>query len=181
MDALVPVFVAVLLAETGGKMQGLAHGMALAGASAGRIVGLIALIGLLLFGAYGVAGVALAGMMPTLGKQLFFALALLAAGVPMLWSKPAETVAGHTQWSAVPRLAFQMVSDAGPFIVLAASARTGSPALAAGAALAAALVQALVPVLLGKDWPGAFPVRWVRLGAGLLLTLTGLWQALSAL
>jgi hypothetical protein len=38
-----------------------------------------------------------------------------------------------------------------------------------------------VPVLLGKDWPGAFPVRWVRLGAGLLLTLTGLWQALSAL
>jgi hypothetical protein len=98
----------------------------------------------------------------------------VAAGEPLL-------VPDRANWAAVPRLAIQMATDAGPFIVLAAAAYTASPALAASAAVAGVLVQGLVPALLGTDWPGAFPLRLARLGAAVLLILGGLWSVINAL
>jgi hypothetical protein len=181
MNALVPVFLAILLAETGGKMQAMAHGMALAGLSLGRVLAMVLVIALIVFGVSAAAGVLMAGLMPPDGRRLFFALSLLFAGVPMLWQQASHAVPDRANWSAVPRLAIQMATDAGPFIVLAAAAYTASPALAASAAVAGVLVQGLVPALLGTDWPGAFPLRLARLGAAVLLILGGLWSVINAL
>lgn len=181
MNALVPVFLAIILAEIGGKMQALSHGMALAGQSTGRILAVVFVIALIVFGVSAGAGLLMAGLMPPDGRRLFFALSLLFAGVPMLWQKPALSVPNPAAWAAIPRLAIQIATDSGPFIVLAAAAYTGSPALAASAATVAVMVQALIPSLLGAEWPGAFPLRAARLVAASLLVLGGLWSVINAL
>lgn len=181
MNALVPVFLAIMLAEAGGKMQAMAHGMALAGLGLGRVLAMVCVIALIVFGVSAGAGVLIAGFMPPDGRRLFFALSLLFAGVPMLWQKATISVPDRAPWAAIPRLAIQMATDAGPFIVLAAAAYTASPALAASAAIVAVLVQALIPAGLGREWPGAFPLALVRRVAGLLLTLGGLWSVINAL
>lgn len=182
MDALVPVFIAVLLAEAGGKMQALAHAQARAGSSTGFTLGLILITGAILFAVAAAGGATLAAMMPPKARDLFFALSLLFAGIPMFWQgvgkAPARLAAGLI---AAPRLAIQMASDAAPFIVLAASARTGQPVLAAVAALAAVLAQAHLPLVFREDWPMGLPLRWIRLVAAVLITLAGAMAAINAL
>lgn len=181
MDALVPVFIAVLLAEMGGRMQAQAHGFALAGMGTGRVLAMIAALALLIFAVSAGAGVLMKGLMPPDGRKLFFALALLFAGVPMLWQRARTGQAEHRDWSAIPRLALGMASDATPFIVLAGTIHFGAPVLCVAAAMTSVMVQALFPALLGRDWPGAAPLTALRIIAAMLLILSGLWQVITAL
>lgn len=182
MNALVPVFVAILLAELGGRAQGFAALMGRQGFGTARILLTLGAMVLIIFGVAAVAGVLMAGMMPPDGRRLFFALSLLFAGVPMLWQEPAEARAVDGQGlSSFPRMAIQLGTDAAPFIILAATAYTASPMLVVAAGLVAVLVQAMMPLAIGKDWPGTLPLRWLRVGAGVLLIAAAWWQAINAL
>lgn len=182
MNALVPVFVAILLAEMGGKVQGFSALMTRQGRGVSHILLTLGITALLLFAVAAVAGVLMAGIMPPDGRRLFFALSLLFAGVPMLWTRPVEASAETGQGlQAIPRIVIQMATDGAPFIILAAAAYTASPALVVSAGTVAVLVAALFPAVMGAAWPGTIPLRALRIVAAVLLIAAAWWQAINAL
>ena len=177
MDGLLPAFVAVLLAETGGAIQKIFIGRA--GPDAGRSLALLAVSTLLSLGV-ACAGAAIIG--PMLGERpraLMAGLALLFAGVPMLlpdWRQKKAPM-------RISRFDFAKTQfgDASQFIVFAFGARGSMPWLALAGGFAGIMIAAVLPVLLGKDWPSGVPMVLMHKLAGWILALAGLWQALMAL
>ena len=183
MDVLLPVFVAVLLAETGGRVQARAHLLSQTYGSGGAI---LAALSLSTFASLLIAGVGGAWVADTISFQartLLAGLALLFAGLPMLLAvRPPGELGGKTVFPAALR-AFLPVQfgDASQFIVFAMAARTDQPVLGIAAGLVATLASAAFPIMMGRDWPGALPLVLLRRVAAALLTLAGAWMIVSAL
>ncbi len=182
MDALLPALIAVLLAETGGKVQGLSVHMAARQSFIPVLVALaISTAVSLAIAAFGAVYIAkLIGERP---RILLAGLALLMAGVPMLLrGKPLKPDAGKPGF-AKSLFAFiaSQIGDASQFIVFALAARGSAPALAFAGGMAGVLIAAALPVVAGKDWPGPERLRLLRLIAAVLLTLAGFALAVSAL
>lgn len=118
------------------------------------------------------------------GMMLFLAIALLLAGASALWpvrSLPAElhaSLRGPVSSFIIALAA--LVSDSGPFIILAAAAWTGEWGLAAagGAAglVAAAGAAFILPAEVAGEW-----ITFARRIAGTLFLIVGAVTALSAL
>ena len=183
MDALLPIFIAVLLAETGGRVQCRSHDLQRRFNAAGAILGALALTTLASFMVGGLGGAILSGMISFEARSLMVGLALILAGVPMLLRpKPLRDLAGNaafaTSVKAFVRLQF---GDASQFLVFALAARSAQPALSIGAGLAAVLVVAGVPLLLGRDWPGRLRLGLLRRVAALLLIAAGCRMVVVAL
>ncbi len=177
MDALLPAFIAVLLAETGGRAQSLA---AMQGSAA--FLAALALSSLISL-AIGAAGaVWIGGLIGERPRMLLAGLALLFAGVPMLFpSKPPKPIA-NTRFATV-FFAFlaRQLGDASQFIVFALAARGNSVALSLLGGFSGVMAAGALPMIVGRDWPGAAKLLWLRRLAALLLALTGGWFAISAL
>lgn len=183
MDVLLPVFVAVLLAETGGRIQADAHALGLKFAAPGPILAALALSTVASLAVAGVGGALVADMISFQARTLLAGLALLFAGLPMvLPRKAASEPKGDTAFPAAIR-AFgpAQFGDASQFIVFAMAARTDLPVLGVAAGLVATIAAALMPLAMGRDWPGALPLTWLRRIAALLLALAGAWMIVSAL
>lgn len=118
------------------------------------------------------------------GMMLFLAIALLLAGASALWPvRPLPprldaSLRGPVSCFVIALAA--LVSDSGPFIILAAAARTGEWGLAAagGAAglVAAAVAAFLLPAQSMRGW-----ITITRRIAGALFLIVGTVTALSAL
>lgn len=183
METLLPVFVAVLLAETGGRVQGLSHSLQLRFATAFPILAGLALSTLASLLVAAIGGVIVAASIGFDARTLLAGLALVIAGAPMAFRAPAPKEAGRKAPFISSLMGFVPLQfgDASQFIVFAFAARSGEGALAIGAGLAATLVAAVFPILLGRDWPGALPLRPVRRIAALLLVGAGSWMLVNAL
>lgn len=179
MEALIPAFIAVLLAETGGKVQSLAtrgpgnRAMLLA-------LGLSTLISL---GIAAGGAILIADSFALAPRTLLAGLALLFAGAPMLLpAKPAKPrdegrgFAGHL----FGFLAAQ-IGDASQFIVFAIAARSNMAPLAFAGGVAAVLAAGAMPSLFASEWPDAKHLMTLRRIAAILLLLAGLWCAATAL
>ena len=168
----------------GGRWWMLAHGMA------ARLSVTVLTLALAISTMVGVAAAALLGGQMAAqirgpGMLLFLALAILSAGAGLCWPTKAagdKALAGAKgPVSATILLLAALIGDSGPFIILAAAARTGSSMLAAFGGLAGLGAAALLASMLP---PGAMAlgtiqrIRWV---AGIALLLIGLITALSAL
>jgi Ca2+/H+ antiporter, TMEM165/GDT1 family len=172
----------VLLAETGGKVQGLSAQFA---ARQSVVIVLVALalstaisLGIAIVGAGYIAR--LIGERP---RILLAGLALLMAGVPMLFRiKAIKPIAAKPGFGKM-LFAFiaSQIGDASQFIVFAWAARGSAPGLAFAGGVAGVLVAASLPILAGKDWPTPTRLALLRLVAAILLTIAGLAMALSAL
>lgn len=184
MDALMICLVACAIAGLGGRwwllVQGMARRLSLGAVLLAMLLSIAAAVGLA-----ATAGGTMALTLRGPGMLLFLALALLSAGAGLCW--PAKPVGQKTldsargPISATILLLAAMVSDSAPFIILAESARTGTPILAGLGALigliaaggsAISLDDAMVPLRL---------INRVRAGIGILFLIIGAIAALSAL
>jgi Ca2+/H+ antiporter, TMEM165/GDT1 family len=182
MDALLPAFIAVLLAETGGKVQGLSalmgQGQAAARMMAALLLSTLVSLGIALAGAFVIAG--MIGVNP---RNLLAGLALLFAGVPMLFAPKAPKLPKGKPGFATSLFAFlaAQIGDASQFIIFALAARTATPPLALVGGLAGVMAACALPLVMGKDWPEAVPLTLLRRIAAALLTLAGVWLMVTAL
>lgn len=175
MDALIPAFIAVLLAETGGKAQALSgrdgHLLALA-------LSTVVSLGLAVAG-----GAVIATMIGPQPRTLLAGLALVFAGVPMLLPakplKPEDDAPGFAK--AFFRYLAVQLGDASQFIAFAIAARSNMPVLALAGGFGGVILAGALPGMFGKDWPEAVKLRLFRWAAALLLTGAGAWLAITAL
>lgn len=182
MDVLLPVFVAVLLAETGGRVQGLTAALRQKFPdNANTILIALALTSIASLIIAAIGGAVVAEMIDYHARTLLSGLALAIAGVPMLLTmKPPETPGATPLAASLRAYLPAQIGDASQFIVFAMAARGGTPMLAFVAGLAAILAAASMPVLLADDWPGRLPLSTIRRGFGVVLIIAGAVFAASA-
>lgn len=181
MAALMITLIACALAATGGRWWQIAtvaarHGIA----GQASILAGVALVAL----AAGWLGQTTHEEVAGRGMMLFLAIALLLAGGSALWPvrplhpKLEASVQGPVSGFVIALAA--LISDSGPFIILAAAAWTGEWMLAAAggaAGLAAAAVAAfMLPANSMSDW-----ITGARRTAGALFLIVGAVTALAAL
>lgn len=181
MAALLIALIACALAATGGRWWQNAAAAARHGI-AGRAAVLAGVV--IIASAAGWLGKATHDEVAGRGMMLFLAIALLLAGASALWpvrplpAKLDASLRGPVTSFVIALAA--LVSDSGPFIILAAAAWTGDWGLAAtgGAAglFAAAVVAFILPAELAGGW-----ITIARRIAGTLFLIVGAVTALSAL
>lgn len=183
MDVLLPVFVAVLLSETGGRVQARAHLLSQTFGTGGAILAALSLSTMLSLFVAGIGGGWIAETISFQARTLLAGLALLFAGLPMFLAMKAPKAVGGKAAFPAALGAFLPVQfgDASQFIVFAMAARTDQPALGIAAGLVATLVSAAFPLMMARDWPGVLPLALLRRVAAVLLTLAGAWMIVSAL
>ena len=183
METLLPVFIAVLLAETGGRIQAKSHSLNLHFDAAPAILAGLALSTLASLLVAGVGGAIIAKSIGFEARTLLAGLALLGAGAPMAFrSLNVKAATGKTPFPASLKAFVPLqFGDSSQFIVFALAARSGQPVLALCGGLAATLAAAAFPILAGRDWPGKLPLVLFRRIAAILLAGAGGWMVVSAL
>jgi Ca2+/H+ antiporter, TMEM165/GDT1 family len=181
MAALMIALVACVLAATGGRWWQIAAAAARHGIAGQAAV----LAGVLLVAlAAGWLGKTTHDEVAGRGMMLFLALALLLAGASALWPvrplppKLEASLRGPASSFIVALAA--LVSDSGPFIILAAAAWTGEWALAVAGGVAGLTAAALSAFLVPAGTVGGW-IRAARWAAGLLFLIVGAITALAAL
>jgi putative Ca2+/H+ antiporter (TMEM165/GDT1 family) len=184
MDALIPAFVTILLAETGGRVQASVHTLQAKFPGDGKSVfAALFLTTLASLTLAAVGGTLVADIIPFNARTLLAGLALLFAGGAMLFViRHARAPKGDRSFAASLRTLVPIqFADASQFIVFAIAARSDMPVSATLAGLAAVLVAAAVPLALKEDWPGAIPLTPIRRACGVLLILGGAGLCMDAL
>lgn len=177
MDALVPAFVAALLAGVGDRPARLAALLAGRGAWASVVSGM--LIGHAAAIALSVAGAMLiAPYLAPNPKSLLLALALLLAGAAACW--PRRPVVAE-RGALLPAATGAFVTgDGTAFLAFALGVKGSAPVLAGIGALAGAAVLAVAAAGAGRDWE-RLPLASLGRIAGALLIVTGTVVGLGAL
>lgn len=169
MEALVPAFIAVLLAEFGGASQ--REALALMAAGKPKWVAVAMLVAVIAVAA--TAGGAIASSMPQNGSRLMLGIALLAAGLPLFL--PVRQRRGQ---ASELRLLLALLAAGGPFVVFAIATQTALGLFSGlGGILAGAV--ATVPGLLAEQ--PRLPMPRIHRISAALLSLAGIWAALSGL
>lgn len=184
MDALVPAFVAALLAEIGDKTQWLALALALHFRRPAPVLAGIACAAFANAALAALAGALLAPRLTHEAATLLVALALLLAGAAA-WIRqtppdpPRHRASGALLTSLFAFLLLEL-GDKTQFLTFALALRSGSFWLTAAGA-AAGVVLASAAAVLAAPALQRLPLVAIRRGVGALFLLTGLWAALSAL
>ena len=183
METLLPVFIAVLLAETGGRVQARSHSLQLRFDVALPILAALSVSTMASLLVAAIGGMIIATSIGFDARTLLAGLALIIAGAPMVFRFPLVAGAtGPTPFIAsLKGFAPLQFGDASQFIVFAFATRSGQPMFAIGAGLIATLASAAFPILLGRDWSGTLPLGIFRRIAALLLVGAGSWMLVSAL
>lgn len=177
MDALVPAFVAALVAGIGDRPAWLAALLGARGQFARTVTGFVVGHGLAIVIAVSGA-VLIAPLMTPNAKSLLLAMALILAGGSCLWQRrPAEPFGDAFVAAATGSF---VAGDGTAFLAFALAAKGSAPILAGVGALAGALVLAVTAAALGPDWQRV-PLRLLGRIAGTLLIVTGTAIALGAL
>lgn len=188
MDALIPAFIAVLLAETGDRVQNQAHQLGLGFADHRPVYAALAAVTLITMIIGGIGGHYIAGLISYDARTLFAGIALLLAGLPMLIKiNPAKPVIhgpvsqGNAFLTSIVRFLPAHIAGASPFIIAGLAARTDSAGFAIAGGFAGILLAATPPLLLREEWPGGIPLLLLRRIAAVLLISSGLWLGINAL
>jgi putative Ca2+/H+ antiporter (TMEM165/GDT1 family) len=185
MDALLPTFLAALLAEFGDKTQLLAALLAVRFRNKPAVLGGIAVAALANSLLAAAGGRLIADLVNFRAIALMVAVALLAAGAGGLLRQkpPALSSYGGPGAFATAALATFILEfgDKTQFLTFTLAARADSLGLAAAGAAAGILVAAAPAVMLGERLGKALPLRRIRFGASLLFLVLGIIVAAGAL
>ena len=144
MDALIPTFIAVLLAETGDRTQYHTHRLGMVFADHRPVYAALIIAAMINLGFGALGGALIATMLTFEARTLFAGLALIFAGLPMLMalrhSKPI--IAKRPFLTSLFWLMPAQIAGASPFLIAGLAARTGMPILSFAGGLAAMLVAA---------------------------------------
>jgi putative Ca2+/H+ antiporter (TMEM165/GDT1 family) len=184
VDALLPPFIAALLAEIGDKTQLLALLLAAHFGRKGAVLAGIAIAAMANALLSSFAGALLADMINFRAITLLLALALLFAGVGALLPQRAPRLITPAWLGAFPASAFAFAvvefGDKTQFLTTTLAARSQNPLLtAAGAALGVILASAGA-LILGNDFKKPRPGT-LRRAVAILFLLLASWAALHAL
>lgn len=184
MEALLPVFIAVILAEFGGRTQAVGNALSLSfPQNQSFLFGALGLASLVSLVVAGVGGSIMAGLMAYDARSLLFGLALIFAGVPMFLSVKRPDIKRFGSPLASGLFGFGRVQfgDASQFIVFAVAARSGEPILAVIGGLLGIFAASAPAIVMQGDWPAKLPLRPIRMMAAFILTFAGAYAAVSAL
>jgi Ca2+/H+ antiporter, TMEM165/GDT1 family len=183
MDALIPAFIAVLLAETGDRVQNQAHRLGLAFANHRPIYAALITVTLINLSIGGIGGSYIANLISFEARTLFAGLALLLAGLPMVLKvSPAKPITQTRPFlTSLTRFLPAQIAGASPFIVAGLAARSDMAGFAIAGGFAGVMVAAIPTLLLKEEWPGALPLLLLRRIAAMLLIGAGLWLGVNAL
>lgn len=183
MDALIPTFIAVLLAETGDRVQNQAHRLGRTFPDHRPIYAALIIVTAINLSIGGIGGSYIANLISFDARTLFAGLALLLAGLPMLLRvKPAKPITQKRAFIAsLTRFFPAQIAGASPFIVAGLSARSDMAGFAIAGGFAGIMVAATLPLLLREEWPGVLPLVLLRRVAAILLIGAGLWLGVNAL
>jgi putative Ca2+/H+ antiporter (TMEM165/GDT1 family) len=185
MDALVPAFVVALLAEIGDATQLLAMLLGARFRSKAAVIAGIALAALLNMALGAAAGAAIALEINHRAIQLMTGVGLvLAGGGAVMKVKTPDPVDG---WkigafaSSAGAFFILALFDKTQFVAATIAAGSGHPVYTAIGAAAGITLADAPAVVFADRWPKMVPLRALRLGAGGLLVLAGLFIAIRAL
>jgi putative Ca2+/H+ antiporter (TMEM165/GDT1 family) len=185
MDALLTAFLACLLVETGDKGQLLSLALAVRFRRIAPLIAGVAVAAAANAVISALAGDLLAPLLSADARALFLALALLFAGIGMLF--PAGRPDLLSGWrigafaTATLGLSILAFGNGAQFLTLAIATRTADPVLTAcGAGLGT--IAAWLPVMvLRQRFFTVLPLRRIRRGGGVILTGIGLIVGLGAI
>lgn len=164
VNALIPVFVSVLLAEVGGGLSvsrsGQSRGRRTAAALAMAVLIIVAVVG----------GWSIGAVMIAPAKGLMLGLALIFAGVAQFGRRKIVGDA-PTIWAS----AMTVYRSPAPFLAFAFALWMNAPVSAGAGAMLG------VGAAAGMGAQGVVVPRGTRVGAGVVLCLAGLFAALSGL
>jgi Ca2+/H+ antiporter, TMEM165/GDT1 family len=183
MEALLPAFIAVLLAEIDGRVQHTTETLSVHFAKPTTILGALTLSSLVSLIAAGFSGALIAPLITYEARTLLLGLALLITGGSMLFPhKLAKPIgAGHAFPVSLWRYITSQFGDNSQFLVFAITARSASPTFAVVGGLAAIIAAALPPLFMPKEWRNMLPVHHFRRASTILFFLSGVYAALSGL
>ncbi|MES2336743.1 MAG: hypothetical protein V4537_01450 [Pseudomonadota bacterium] len=179
MDALVPAFIAALLAGIGDRPSRLAAMLGDRGALyqvvAGLILGHAVGIGISVVGA-----IVIAPLLTPNARALMLAIALLFAGIGALWGGRRPAPPTGNAFVAAATGSFVM-GDRTAFLAFGLAIKGSAPLLAGIGALAGATLLATVAAMVGAHAWERLPLALLSRIAGALLLVTGLVVAGGAL
>lgn len=185
MEALVPAFLAALLAEFGDKTQLLTIILAARFGRPGPVLAGIAVAAIANSLIASIGGALLAGMIPFRAFNLLLAMALVFAGGGALLPQKQPDIGIYDRLGvfAASLIAFFILElgDKTQFLTFAFAARSPTPLLAGAGAAAGIIVASLPAVALGTALPATLPLRAIRIGVGVVLLIVGIIVGLSAL
>jgi len=185
VDALVPAFLAALLAEFGDKTQLLTVLLATRFQRPGLILAGIAAAVIVNSAIAAAGGAMLDGVIPFRAINLLLALAMIfTGGGALLPQKPPRVgIYDRLGVAGASFVAFFLLEfgDKTQFLTFTFAARSQTPWLAGAGAAAGIIVASLPAVALGAALPATLPLRPIRLAVGGLLLVIGIGVALSAL
>ncbi len=183
MEALIPVFIAVLLAETGDRVQTQTHSLGLTFTDHKPIYAALILVTAITLIISGIGGSYVANLISFEARTLFAGLALLLGGLPMLLkTSPAKPIPQKPPFLiSLTRFFPAQIAGASPFIVAGLAARSDMAGFAIAGGFAGVMVAAIPPLLLKDEWPGVLPLLLLRRIAAVLLIGAGLWLGVNAL
>jgi putative Ca2+/H+ antiporter (TMEM165/GDT1 family) len=185
MDALVPAFIVAALLELGDTTQLLAIALGARFRAPLAVLAGIAIAALANMAIGAAAGGLIALEINHRAILLMTGLSLiLAGGGAPFRVKPAESVEKWRLGALVSSaLAFFILAlfDKTQFVTATFSAASGQPVATAIGAAAGVTVANAPAVLLGEPWLRIVPLRAIRIAAGLVLVLVGLYLAFGAL
>jgi putative Ca2+/H+ antiporter (TMEM165/GDT1 family) len=180
VEALIPAFIAVLLAELDGKVQHQSAALATRYHRPHLALAALFLTTLASLTAAAIGGWLVHSIMNWNARTLLAGLALASSGAVMLWPrKPVEPITGTRAFpTSLWRYAVNQFGDNSQFIVFAFAAWSRSPGLAAG--VAGVLAAAVAPLYFTEDWHGFAPWKRLRQAGAVLLIAAGVWMGASA-
>lgn len=185
LDALLPAFLAALLAEMGDKTQLLTVVLAMRFARSGAVLGGIAVAALANSLIAALGGALIIGVVPHRALTLLLALALLAAGAGALirQKQPKVGIYAHLGPFAASAIAFFILEfgDKTQFLTFAVAGWSRAPLLAAAGATAGVLAASVPAIALGASLPKTVPLQPLRIGIAVILLVFGVVVGLSAL
>jgi hypothetical protein len=182
VEAFLPAFVAILLAEADGRMQHQTDALNRHYGQAGVILLMLFIVSAGVFTFAAVGGWLVIEMMNFRASSLLVGLALIFAGVSMAWpSKPVGSVSGPLITTGLWRYGVTQFSGNSSFIVFAFSAWAKLPVVTVIAGLIGTMIAASLPLVLPDEWRRLAPWRYVRWAGAAVLLLTGLWAARLAM
>jgi putative Ca2+/H+ antiporter (TMEM165/GDT1 family) len=185
LDALLPAFLAALLAEMGDKTQLLTVLLATRFARPGQVLAGVAVAALANSLIAGIGGALMTGIIPFRALNLLTALALIFAGGGALFPQKQPHVGIYDRFGVFGASAISFfileLGDKTQFLTFAFAARSQTPLLASAGAMAGIIAASLPAIALGAKLPTAMPLRQLRIGIGILFVLVGIVVGLSAL
>lgn len=184
MDSLLTTLISVLIAETGDRTQILAAALALRFHDDRRVLAGLTAATIANCTISAIGGSVIDSWISEAPLRLFNGLAYIFAGVGMLmWRRPVDVLSGWRTGAFVTSflgLFILQFGDKSQFIIAANAAQTPLWGMTLIGGIMGVMAACVPAIIFREKLAAMLPIRFIRIGGGIALTIWGLVQALRA-